>query len=1115
MYGERRELKCPECDCDNRNGVKFCEECGAKMELACPHCGSTIPLGKKFCGECGHDLRNLKEARPIDYDQPKSYTPKFLADKILTTRSSMEGERKLVTVLFADVANYTSISEKLDPEDVHKLMDGCFQILMNEVHKVEGTINQFTGDGIMALFGAPVAHENHAQRACYAALSIQKAMGEYGEKVKTEFGRDFTIRIGLNSGPVIVGSIGDDLRMDYTAVGDTTNLASRLQSMAKPGSALVSEHTHRSAKDFFVFESLGKVEVKGREEPVDIFDLIKAGDVETRIDASVAKGLTKFVGRTREMVVLKEAYDKACSGSGQVLGIVGEAGVGKSRILLELKNAISEEEHTYLEGRCLHYGGSMPYLPVLDILKSYFDIKEETREPSIKKKIKEALRKLDEEIEDTPPALLELLSLRVEDEKYLQLGAQQRREITFEALRDLLIRVSKEKPLVLTVEDLHWIDRVSQEFLDYLIGWLPNTPILLILLYRPEHTHSWGSKSYYTQVSLDQLSTNTSAELVHAILEQGQVAPELRNLILGKAGGNPLFVEELTHSLLENGSIHRKDDQYVLSRKASEIEVPDTIQAIIAARLDRVEDNLKRIMQVASVIGREFAYRVLATITGLREELKASLLNLQGLEFIYEKQLFPELEYIFKHVLTQEVAYNSMLLKKREEFHEKIAIAIEEIYAERLEEFYELLAYHYLRSQNKEKAVDYLDLANQKAQKSNAMEEAKAYFDQAMELLDTLPDNTKNEERRISLLVNQANVFMMLLRTPEYYDLLNGYESVAAKIENPLLLGTFFCCLAQCKMTFGLFDQSIRTAAKAAELCEVAGNMEGVAYAHVVSVWSHLFRCEYSQVISLKEDVLRNMNDHFNLNVYVRTLGGAAMAYSGFGQWNKAVDEGQKAMRIAQEYSDNSMISWAAYILTLVYIYKGNLERAIEYGNLGVEKAPTLADKVWAQSGLSWAWCRSGEPEKGIEFLNTYVELTRAARFLPAQLNGMLWLCDGYRLAGDYAKARQTAEELVEVAGGSGMRTYLGLAHCILGVSNVESDPKQAAVHFKESIRILIETKSENSLAIANAAYGRLHRHQGRIEEAREYLTKALEIFERLGTLIEPDRVRQELAELS
>ena len=391
-------MKCPKCQFENPEEMQFCVKCGNKLEINCPECGFGNSPTFQYCGKCGHDLSQPAETPAIDFSQPQSYTPKFLADKILNNRNAIEGERKLVTVLFADVANYTSIAEKLDPEDIHQIMDGCFKILMNEIHKYEGTINQFTGDGVMALFGAPVAHEDHAQRACHAALSIHKDLEDYEEKIKKDFGAEFKMRIGLNSGPVIVGSIGDDLRMDYTAVGDTSNLASRIENMARPGTSLVSSHTHKLARDYFEFEALGKMEVKGKKEPQEIFELIKTGEVETRIEAAAAKGLTRFVGRKNSMAALMDAYDKARSGSGQVVGVVGDAGVGKSRLLLEFKNRLPMGEFTYFEGRCLHFGSAMAYLPILDILRSYLGIKEGDQEFLIKKNMEEKILQLDEKL---------------------------------------------------------------------------------------------------------------------------------------------------------------------------------------------------------------------------------------------------------------------------------------------------------------------------------------------------------------------------------------------------------------------------------------------------------------------------------------------------------------------------------------------------------------------------------------------------------------------------------------------------------------------------------------------------------------------------------------------
>ena len=1107
-------MKCPKCQFDNPEGSKFCNECGNKLELVCPECGKVNPLGSKFCNGCGHDLGKTKEAPPVDYDQPQSYTPKYLADKILTTRTSVEGERKLVTVLFADVANYTSMSEKLDPEEVHQIMDGCFKILMDEIHRYEGTINQFTGDGVMALFGAPVAHEDHAQRACHAALAIQRALEGYSDNLEKRLGLTFRMRVGLNSGPVVVGSIGDDLRMDYTAVGDTTNLAARMESMARPGTILGTANTYRLASDFFDFRPLGKFQVKGKEESQEVYELVEASEVATRIEAAAAKGLTRFVGRTREAEGLKDAFEKARSGSGQVVGVVGEAGVGKSRLLLELRNMLSAGESTYLEGQCLQYGSSMAYRPILGILRSYFDIKEGDQEADIKKNMEKRILQLDENLKSTFPPFQEILSLEVEDAAYLKVEPQEKRMRTFEAVRDLLVRESQDRTVVLAIEDLHWIDRTSEEFLDYLIGWLANARILLIFLYRPEYIHKWGSKSYYNKIGLDQLSTKTSTELVQSILEGAEVVPELSELILKRAAGNPLFMEEFTHTLLENGSIQRKDNQFILSKTFAEIQVPDTIQGIIAARMDRLQDTLKRVMQVASVIGREFAFRILRTITGMREELKSHLLNLQGLEFISEKQLFPELEYIFKHALTQEVAYNSLLLKRRKEIHEKIGRAIEEIYPDRLEEYYELLSYHYTRSDNTEKALEYLDRANQKVARVSAMEEAKAYFDKAMELLDSLPETELNQRRRISVLEKQWSVFMLLFKYPEYYGLLTRYEPAAVRSDSQELLGMFYARMAMCEFWFGDFDQAIQRGTKAVEFCEASGNSEGAGFACLAMQWCHIYKCEFDQVFALKENILRMTDRQFSLRQYVYTFTAVSVAYTELGRWDEAVRAGQEALNAAEEFSDNSLISVPAFAISIALTSKGDLTQGFQYAHLSLEKAPTPADKAWAQSMLALALCHSGEPHKGVEVLEALVEMNRTGRYASGEVYTMLFLGEGYTLAGEYEKAKQTLNACLLLAERSGMKSYIAQAQRLLGEVAVETNPAVAAPHFEKSIGIFREIKAENQLGLAYAGYGGFHKQQGNMTQALEYLTKALEIFERLGTLIHPDKVKEELASL-
>jgi len=1093
-------MKCPNCQHDNPEDSKFCLECGQKVELKCSECGKTLPIGAKFCNECGHDLRKPKALTPVDYSQPQSYTPKFLADKILNTRGSIEGERKLVTIFFADVANYTSMSEKLDPEEVHQIMDDCFKIIMDEIHKYEGTINQFTGDGVMALFGAPVAHEDHAQRACHAALSIQKAMGECGEKIKQDIGVDFRMRIGLNSGPVIVGSIGNDLRMDYTAVGDTTNLAARMESEAKPGCILVSTNTHRIARDYFEFRSMGKIDVKGKEEPQDVYELLKPSEAETRLDVSVSKGLTRFVGRKKSIPGLMEVYAKAMSGSGQIVGVVGEAGVGKSRLLLEFKNRTSHDQYTYLEGRCLHYGGSMAYLPLLDILRSYFDIKEEDREYVINKKIKEKASKLGMKLPDAVSPFQELLSLKVEDDQYKKLDPQMKRVVTFEALRDLLIKESQQGALVLAVEDLHWIDKTSEDFLDYLTGWLANTQILLILLYRPEYTHQWGSKSYYNRIGLDQLGPASSAELISAILENGAVAPELREVILNRATGNPLFMEEFAHTLMENGSIRKKGDQYVLTRKASEIEVPDTIQGIIAARMDRLEENLKQTMQVASVIGRDFAFRILDAITGTKEELKSYLLNLQGLELIYEKRLFPELEYIFKHALIQEVAYNSLLNRRRKEIHEKIGNAIETAYPERLEEQYEALAHHFHHSANAEKALHYLKLAARKAARRYSFPEARHQYAEAVAILDSMEATPERQRQRADLVLRWASV-AAAGRSPEIPGALERslvdareWGDLALAVRLSRHLGSFQIGLGNLN-GFAALDECLSTAEKLGDEARVALVMDSTGRSMFHAGRNRESTDWLGRSIPLLERMGNMMEVSFS-SCY------QAIAHAECGEFKEAERSVRKGRKVAETLNHPGCILFAHYCRGRMEINRGNWEQGEAELVRAIEPArhfeyPVQYAEDMALLGL--AAYRQGHTKKGpaqivegIGFLEPVGSKTWMP-FLPmwygrlAQLNAE---------QGRWTEAEAFLEKCMELDYEWNLgRVNCEMAQALMAAHQAPYDWQAAEAHAEKALKLAEKLELRPDLALGHLDCAKLLAEKGDAERAKEHLQFATNLF--------------------
>ncbi len=1101
-------MKCPKCQFDNREDVIFCEECGAKFEIQCPGCQAKIPLGKKFCGKCGLNLQAPQ--KPPDYSAPQSYTPKFLADKILTSRSSIEGERKLVTVLFADVAGFTSMSEKLDPEEVHQIMDGCFKILMDEIHKYEGTINQFTGDGVMALFGAPIAHEDHAQRACYTALSVQKVISEYGETVKKTYGCDFEIRIGLNSGPVIVGTIGNDLRMDYTAVGDTVNLASRMESHANPGSVLISSNTYKIVRDYFEFEPLGKLAVKGKEELQETFELIKKNEVDTRIGASFAKGLTRFVGRENSMAPLMEAYTNVKSGCGQVVGIVGEAGVGKSRFTLEFRNKMTREENTWLEGQCLHYGSSIVYLPILNILKSYFNVNEADREYIIKKKIKDEALLLDNKLESIISPFQELLSLKPDDETFARLEPKEKREKTFEAIRDLFIRKSQNKPLILVIEDLHWIDKTSEEFINYLIGWLANSHILLLLLYRPEYTHQWGSKSYYTKIGLQQLGTSSSVELVQAILEGAEVVPELKDLILNKAAGNPLFMEEFTHALLENGTIQRKNDAYILIDNAASIQVPDTIQGIIAARMDRLEDNLKRTMQVASVIGRDFAYRILHTITGMHEDLKSCLLNLQGLEFIYEKNLFPELEYIFKHALIQEVAYSTLLVARKKELHEKIGKAIEEIYIDRLKEFYEMLAYHYSKSDNFEKAYYYFRLSGEKAYENYSMMEAFSLYNEALNFINRLHDSKENKKKKLELIYLMIKPLVML-GLPEYClpILLDG-ETLAKECDDEKSLAQFYGIMGQYYSLKGNHSKGLECAEKCVHLAQKTEDIELM----VVNALNYFYATVYtgdfekfvdisSKAIDLLEKTKKEAESFGRpANAYSFLCATSGFAMGQLGKFNTGEIFCEKGQRFASKIDHLFSIALVETFYGFYFCTKGHGALALQHAKESIN----LMEKInigpmglaIAYFPLTWSYLIIGDHEACQTYSKKSIKMMIDIN-LHIFVGLISWiLSESYFESGNIKCACESVEETLTLSRKIDSKYIESKSLILNGRISGKIDPSKIAVaenNILNGLEFLKEKKLNPDIAQGYLFLGELYADIGRKDEALANLKKAEKMF--------------------
>ena len=651
----------------------------------------------------------------------------------MRARSALEGERRQVTVLFADLAGFTTLAEQRDPEEVHQIIDRCFELITAEVHRFEGTINQYTGDGVMALFGAPIAHEDSPRRAVHAALGIQQALAHCRAELEAARGVQLGLRIGVNTGPVVVGRIGDDLRMDYTAVGDTTNLAARLQQLAQPGSVLVGEATHRLIRDFFETRDLGETPVKGRA-PVRVFEVIRHRGRRTRLDVAVEHGLNSLVGRDRELSLLHDLFHQVRAGRGQVATVAGDAGMGKSRLVLELRRTLAEadERVTWLEGRCIAFGQSIPFLPLIDQLRENFRIEELDGEPEIIAKVERAMRRMGE-LDAHIPYIRYLLSVDPGEPGIVAMDAAARRKRVFAAARALSIRGALLRPLVLVCEDLHWVDASTEEYLTALMDSVAAVPLMLIVTHRIGYTPPFGSRSFHTMLTLQSLPERDALAIAGQILGSEQFPPQLREALLQKAEGVPLFVEEVTRTLLDLGVLQRDNGRYRMVKSIAEVSVPDTIQDIIMARLDRLGDDGKRTVQFASVIGRQFLRRLLERIADPTERLGALLEQLKAVEIIYEQPLLSEPAYVFKHAVIQDVAYNSLLVQRRRELHRAVGYAIEELYADRLAEHSEELAHHFVQGEEWPKAFEYLRRSGDRAKDAYANRMAVDFYGKALE----------------------------------------------------------------------------------------------------------------------------------------------------------------------------------------------------------------------------------------------------------------------------------------------------------------------------------------------------------------------------------------------
>jgi len=1120
-------MRCARCHAENKEGRRFCGSCGAAMPAVCGACGFSNEPGAAFCGGCGTPLSRPTPSGPAPgLASPQAYTPVHLAERILSARGALEGERKQVTVLFADLKGSMELLANRDPEEARRLLDPVLERMMEAVHRYEGTVNQVMGDGIMALFGAPVAHEDHAVRAGYAALKMQAAIAAYGEQIQGQHDVTPQIRVGLNSGEVVVRQIGSDLRMDYSAVGQTTHLAARMEQLASPGSIVVTETFARLTEGYLHLKPLGLVAVKGLAEPIDVFQLVDAEPTRTRFQAAAARGLTRFVGRQTELDDLGQALERAGSGHGQAVAVIGEPGVGKSRLFYELIDSPRTNGWLVLETGSVSYGRVSAYLPLRDLLKTYFQIDDREDGAHVRERVSTRLVGLDQSLRGTLPALLALLDGSVDDPDWQALDPGQRRQRILDGVKRLLLRQSREKPLLLVFENLHWIDVETQAFLGSFIESLPTARILFLVNYRPEYQHGWGSKTYYTQIRLDPLPTESAEELLRGLLGDDPGLEPLKKLLIERTEGNPLFLEESIRTLVETKVLTGERGIRRLAKPLSSIQVPATVQAILAARIDRLSAEDKRLLQSAAVIGKDISFSLLQAIAGLSEaELSGGVAHLQTAEFLYETSLFPELEYTFKHALTQEVAYGSLLHEKRRALHARIVEAIETLHADRLANEVERLAHHAFRGELWEKAVVYFRQAGSKAAMHSAYREAVGCFEQALEALKRLPESPEMLQQAFDL---RMELRPWLAPLGDYGRILNNLREAEALAEGQgdrRRLGLVYAYMTDYFRLTGQSQEAVRCGERAFRFATDLGDLAlqvlanqflGHAY-HGVGDNRKAIPLLRRNLESLRGDLIRERFGSAALpSVFSRTF--MVLSLVDLGEFAEALSIAEEAVRIAEEFDTAHSQVQAHHAVGLVKLLKGDFQQAIPVLEQTLVRCQVshipLGSRLLA-SALGYTYALSGRVEEAMPLLEQAVQQAEALRVVFRLALWLAWLGEAYLLGGRVEDARRLAARALERASAQQETGHRAHALRLLGdIAGHGDSPEveKAELAYREALGLTEALGMRPLQAHCHLGVGLLHGRAGRPGQARAELATATALFHSMEMAFWGERAERLLA---
>jgi class 3 adenylate cyclase/tetratricopeptide (TPR) repeat protein len=1123
-------MKCLECQFENPDRSKFCLECGTRFEVPCPECGNQLPPTAKFCNECGHDLRTPTKPTSADlsFDEKiakiQRYLPEGLTEKILSQRDRIEGERKQVTVMFCDMEGFTALTERLGPEEAYSIMDQVYEILIHKVHDYEGTVNEMTGDGIVALFGAPIALEGAPQRAIRSAMAIHRGMAKFSDRIRGQKAGIpvLKMRVGIHSGPVVVGTLGNDLRVEFKAVGDTVNLASRMEELARPGTTYVTEDTYKLTEGLFRFEALGGKEIKGKEEPVDVYQVIVPSTRRTRFDVSAERGLTPFVGRERELELLLDGYGRAKSGRGQAFSIVSEAGVGKSRLLYEFRKSLMNEDVTFLEGRCLSYSRGVAYHAIADILKGNFDIQDSDGQDEIRRKVGDGLKILEADKGSTLPYLLELLSVQDSGIDHISMSPEGKRDQITEALKRITLMGSQIRPLVMAIEDLHWADKGSEEVLKSLIGSVAGARVLLIFTYRPEFVHTWGSKSYHSQLTLNRLSNRESLAMVTYLLGTENIDPDLQELILEKTEGMPFFIEEFVRSLKDLEIIDKHDSRYHLKKDIQQVTIPSKIQDVIMARVDSLPTAAREVLQTASVIEREFSYPLIRRVTGLPEqEVLKHLSTLRDSEILYERGIYPETLYIFKHALTQDVVYDSILTEKKKKLHRQIAQTMEQMYKETMGEHSGIVAEHFIRSGDHGKGAEYSKIAGRMARRKSAYTDAVYHATREVSCLEKLRGTDDDQKRLIDARTTLASYCMSLNHHFEAKEAVDPIADLAIQLNYEKRLPTIHTAIG----SYFLYVEEDYPAAtthlqKAVELSDKVRDYNALWFSNYF-LGAHLStNCDFDRGLAHFESALRLSEAAGVLSSASFAKGTmSALNHCYRGEIKLAYDTSKEAVQIAEDINDMHVKGMAYTCYGISCYLRGILDEADKYLSEGEVCCEITTHFTWgafACEGLGHLHVLRGEYARAAEHYRKAIVLLESNRFSPS-------LIEFNRLSLARARVLNNDKDI-------GPNDFLEYHPSIKARSHEGWAARYVAeIFLKYGAQYISEAKHWNEKAIAAdtrngtmfqlgqdyALLGEVLTREGNMSKAIEILRRAIEIYRNCGANGWLEKAEKKLSELS